>query len=989
MGLWLKDKNLNIQYRMKQFAKNYTKLNLHHYPVRGKLPLPAIKWSTRTYEESKTYHKYYDRVENIGFRTKYQPNGAYVIGLDFDIIHTVGNTTTVCKRTQRHFNYITGIFGFDGCFETSTCGNYAIILDISDHIAFVDMMRTKCKKMKIDNLEVLNGFNMVLPPSISMCKKHKQRCNKRKFLTDKHIMKADNKLIEYLMEFLQSSSSTPTQSSYNSTQMKALKNFDETYMAPSDEQLKILKTALDILPDKCFDEYDTWRNIGVSLRSFSNTKVMLDIYEQYSKKSKKYNDNCCKLIWKKCSMNFSFGYVINLIKKYNTDNTNLKLSKLHRPKHIDLLEGLNKLDVPVTNINCEYITTKEGKIAIFDDFQRKTLDGVNGKMYMISSHTGSGKTTAMKEIVNKCKINKISIKSICSRKVLAKFHAAGLDLSYYEDLNMFCDPAHIDVACQLDSIERLGNLEDCKYVLIMDEVNSLINHLRNPLQKMSRNRANMIKQLKNIINNALFVFAVDADMTTSCIKYLSDTTSKSIHVFKNDYKLKNKCDVIVHKKTKNNMIKKIAKNIIKNKPVFVCSDSYSKFEADVLNQVKHILNTKIQYYHKMKSNKSTKLEEIVKKIKFYSAIDGDKTDFMEVRAFSDKFMFVTPTVIYGIDLNYKANVYGFYYGDTINALNSCQQLARIRQPIKIHLWFRVQHVTPQYFDIETLRKDMINGCSNVESMLQMNISQLYGEQLLDSYFDFVVSSHFVDCQLMDLYFHVLDILHHKGHKIKMCDDDEYALEKLNMDAHNTKVLKILDDGGNKDNAGKLKAFNTRMNMLNLTVKHIETNPEFASFIIDDNKFQSVLQYFHYQKNSIKEIQESIKRSTDVNIHILTSTQYQMIHLKQLQEKLHIDDIFQMDYEKNFTKINEHTEKITLPSDMIQAFRLRGKKWKEEMSYGDAYIGLLDVCSHLWGAVMKSKRVQVNGARRRMKYFDNLKTYKQLFDIKFKKKDEQQ
>jgi len=120
----------------------------------------------------------------------------------------------------------------------------------------------------------------------------------------------------------------------------------------------------------------------------------------------------------------------------------------------------------VHNKHCFITKRKSGKVKLWKShYNKKTklLDLENGlanKVFLVKSHTGSGKTTALKQIVAAANHSSMSIKSLCSRRTLARFHSSELELDYYKDLSY--KDSWNTVACQIDSIMKMKVVPDEK-----------------------------------------------------------------------------------------------------------------------------------------------------------------------------------------------------------------------------------------------------------------------------------------------------------------------------------------------------------------------------------------------------------------------------------------------------------------------------------------------------------------------------------------------
>jgi len=139
---------------------------------------------------------------------------------------------------------------------------------------------------------------------------------------------------------------------------------------------------------------------------------------------------------------------------------------------------------------------------------------------------------------------------------------------------------------------KMKVVPDEKYVLIMDEVNSLISHLRNEMSGFSQKRRAIVSKLQEFIRDMIH--------------------HNGITVFVNDYVPKNKCKV--HEHTDHaSMLRKLINAIESGvESGFVGSDSHTGFKAEVYDKV-------VKYFTDKKN------DDIVARLKYFSSEDGDKT----------------------------------------------------------------------------------------------------------------------------------------------------------------------------------------------------------------------------------------------------------------------------------------------------------------------------------------------------------------------------
>ena len=103
---------------------------------------------------------------------------------------------------------------------------------------------------------------------------------------------------------------------------------------------------------------------------------------------------------------------------------------------------------------------------------------------------------------------------------LAGEHTKQLDLQFYLDLKMndynLCDRLVI----QLESLKKCNYKLFKNGIIILDEVNSLLSHLRSPT--LINRRKDTYLYLVELINNAKHVICLDADLSDWNIKFLQE-----------------------------------------------------------------------------------------------------------------------------------------------------------------------------------------------------------------------------------------------------------------------------------------------------------------------------------------------------------------------------------------------------------------------------------------------------------------------------------
>jgi len=281
----------------------------------------------------------------------------------------------------------------------------------------------------------------------------------------------------------------------------------------------------------------------------------------------------------------------------------------------------------------------------------------NYKNIIIESDTGTGKSTTIKHYLKEKNLKFISV---TSRKSLALEHYRifsehGLDCQVYTD-KLTKNKSSI---FQLESLHKLGRVfkkDTFDYVLILDEVNSLIQHLiTSPTITQRESRAEVMASLQVLIKSCKMVVAVDATISESVFKCLKFSDAKTC-LIKNDFK--NNQNVQAEELT---TYEEMKNKILKTEKYMVCCDSANNAKA---------------LYEELNDDK----------IKLITAeVNESKTETINLDDY-DKIIF-SPKIIYGLDSTLKRSVFCYYTTRTIDAIQMYQQLSRTRSIKKLYFHF--------------------------------------------------------------------------------------------------------------------------------------------------------------------------------------------------------------------------------------------------------------------------------------------------------------
>ncbi len=352
------------------------------YNVLDKKPdIGTYAWSKVSFNDASKYHK--NDSQNWGMRTGLQENGDYIIGLDFDMWHKQ-------KGTNKYIQNQNTIKLFDeflnlneekkGVFSSSTELNRGCIVDITKSNKIIEILSingsSKIQKKEFC-LEILNGFNMVLPPTKTKCKIRKQYIDKRTFLSNEYILKIEEgtDLEEFIYNYINDSTN---KKKINKTDLrtKEIKTVFQKFNKDEykfEEDKELFKPFLDLLNIERKENYNEWYKIGHSIKNIFGDDGY-ELFEYFSEIESENNKNLY-LSWK--SENYKLlnkSYIFSCCKYDNPIkfleylvNYDLKIEELQNKKLVKLFEkNVRKILEPTIWIkknrksnNWEYTTAED------------------------------------------------------------------------------------------------------------------------------------------------------------------------------------------------------------------------------------------------------------------------------------------------------------------------------------------------------------------------------------------------------------------------------------------------------------------------------------------------------------------------------------------------------------------------------------------------------------------------------------------------------
>lgn len=639
---------------------------------------------------------------------------------------------------------------------------------------------------------------------------------------------------------------------------------------------------------------------------------------QHCEKSDKINqeflDNCSKHIKKELGLDIKIS-----IKEFeDLDLSTLEVKRKFDPLNVEELEDRKM----VKYINCDKISPLNG-----DPFENVKIVKKNGKLkpiILIKSFTGSGKSYFLrqvqkyindnKETIFKMKVKKtkprmyfdedglveedgeekteiidVKVVSLVSRVSLSYSHEKDFGLRNYQKV-----PAKehgLDEVYQIDSLLKFNTSGDNGYfILMLDEVSSLISHINNHMKHMSMNRLTIINKLREIINNdrCVCIVGVDDNLNTATINFLEQLTKKQIEVYINKRINRFIQPVNIHTNI-DHIIKQLKDAIKSGKKIYCCSNLCGTFFEKVIRPIIKELGLQKHEYLIYSGNYGEKVKFDPKDAEGLEIQKGDimvcKWNNPEI-----KIIFASPSILYGIsyDLEYTHAVYGFYFRrGPLSSLDLNQQLNRIRCPTSFELYIEREYVKPKKLD--DIRNEEYSKCKDVHNdKLEDYIARIADTDLM--IYDDYIKSHFDD-----LFYYIPFLLKKKGYtNINIITEGEEKQTKLSKKEHVDLLVKEYEEGVlDEKKADSITIF---MRSFGFDKKIVNTDPELKEIekSIRDNAMEifvsdSGMRCLNlYKKFKSGSYEEDLNQSKDSDAMVNRSENKMLKTFKYLHDILEIE-----------------------------------------------------------------------------------------------------
>lgn len=380
----------------------------------------------------------------------------------------------------------------------------------------------------------------------------------------------------------------------------------------------------------------------------------------------------------------------NSLELFKNDNWKKKDIKMHL-KPMNLLENCELYVDKVVKCNNKYVS----------NFVEKDLKNLKDKLVFIKSCTGTGKTYAFKTLFN----NKNTVSIVPLQSMAYEFaKKESLGLTNYLNVTEY----------ELNQVTNTNSILKCipehineEYVLYLDEYHSNTMRLMSDMGQISKNRMKILEKLDRLIKYAHTVIFTDANLTTEAIKYITSRSKKESVLYINEYVNIKKCEITKFKK-ENAFLNKLFETGNNNELFICCSDSKKFIDS-------------VHYKYTQQFPNQTVLK--------YTS----ETSISQIENLNSKWknavIFCSPTILYCLsyDIEYTHHTFGHYTKKSLDSLQCCQQLHRIRQPISMNLYIKNPYMSEHYNSIEQFKKSYNFDYENIQTFnipLTLNVDEM-------------------------------------------------------------------------------------------------------------------------------------------------------------------------------------------------------------------------------------------------------------------------
>jgi len=597
---------------------------------------------------------------------------------------------------------------------------------------------------------------------------------------------------------------------------------------------------LELLPEIYLNEYNEWMKPTFILWGMGE----YEIWDKWSRKSKKYNEKKNKEIWEHLKYdegyNNDFLYLIWLVKFYNKDINIKNIERIYN----DYTPTDEEYLKTAKTINKEYLNIED-------------IDNTK-KINLCQSSTGTGKTTnAINYIKTEQEKNpNIKILSITHLKTIAddhykRFNEEKIKIDHYKNINspFYDNNDYSGLVIVINSVVKLQNIDFKNYIIYLDEISALFDTLLN--SPTIKRRKEVLTTFINILNECYLIIGTDGIINNISYSFMSQALpEEKINFVINTYQnFKDKPAYFIedYKYIENKII-----DDLKNNKRFICCFN-TKRHTDRIEAL--ILKENPEYKEQILKYTSTHGEEI-KDIK---------------EEWENKIILYSPSIVQGIDYNPKdaQNIFCFIFGEnTINPIQSSQQIARNRNPLNTYIYIEgcknkmtfkngINDIKKYYKEIDTTQNNIFTDLIDTKTTFK-------GVEYFDNPFTELFYKYKTDDDILrsSYKYHLKKILKNKGYNVI----DELIYNKISINKKEERekkqeinnIINIKNDelfekylNNELSPTDKYKEdLDKKIELLDLNIKHDKEIITFHKDILTDNtRFSIFFNIIYYLCNN--------------------------------------------------------------------------------------------------------------------------------------------
>jgi hypothetical protein len=518
-----------------------------------------------------------------------------------------------------------------------------------------------------------------------------------------------------------------------------------------------------------------------------------------------YNEKNNINIWNCNNGGIDINYLIYLLNKENkTKLSNVEKYKVFRP-----ISDTSKASNTKTFIS-KYLTITENEFN-------------NNSTIIIKSCTGTGKTTATARAI---KLHSSTSKpkkvlSIVSKQKLASqhiksFNDAGIELTSYKDDDKRIKSDNMVVCINSIMILKDIPVEEFKnYIVYIDEISSFTTDITHN-STLQNNLKLCYSILMRIIKHAHKVILSDANINDSAFQIIHSRINDPTIFINNDYKKYFGVNAVRHR-NESNFLKQMIENVKNSKYFLAASDSCEKI-------------TKL--YHKCLSEAKPEDRD-----KFILITSESKFELYDASVqFKDKFVFYSPSIIFGVDFSIDVfqDVFIYNEGGTISPASIFQQTTRTRNILKLYYYSEVKCCEPKFESLSDC-KEFYRNISTTSKELNavcIYLDENDDDKLIENTFFelFCYNAYMFDIYRTNPTIHFEEILRDNGFEIetigvkqKISKSERDEMSQIINDIKEETFNQLITVGYTSDESlvGNIEFLNLPIDDIQLMIKHKE------------------------------------------------------------------------------------------------------------------------------------------------------------------------